>query len=119
IEAYRAAHAAAVSAITFSKAPSPELPGKLKAQQDAGRLDIDLVLTGTDALSAGITQGLWTELLPAHAADLPKLDDVYLPAARNMQTLAKGQGVVVTYYPSGPLLEYMPDAVAKPPTTTD
>jgi putative spermidine/putrescine transport system substrate-binding protein len=35
-----------------------------------------------------------------------------------MQTLAKGQGVVVTYYPSGPLLEYIPDRVATPPTTT-
>ena len=35
----------------------------------------DLVLTGTDALAAGIEQGLWTELLPAHAAELPKLDE--------------------------------------------
>ena len=108
-----------MSSITFGKAPAPELPGKLKAQQDAGRVDIDLVLTGTDALSAGVAQGLWTELLPGHAADLPKLDDIYLPAARNMQTLAQGQGVVVTYYPSGPLLEYMPDKVQTPPTTAD
>ena len=46
-----------------------------------------------------------------HAAALPKLDDIYLPAAAKMQALAKGQGVVVTYYPSGPLLEYMPDKV--------
>ncbi len=32
-----------------------------------------------------------------------------------MQALAKDQGVVITYYPSGPLIEYMPDKVATPP----
>ncbi len=119
IEAYAAARPELVSRFTFTKAPAPELPGKIKAQQDAGRVDIDLVLTGTDALSAGVQQGLWVTLLPDHAATLPKLEDIYLPAAWNMQGLAQGQGVVVTYYPSGPLLEYMPDRVPTPPTTAE
>jgi putative spermidine/putrescine transport system substrate-binding protein len=119
IENYRKAKPNLVSRITFTKAPAPELAGKIKAQQDAGRVDIDLVLTGTDALSAGVEQKLWVELLPAHANTLPKLDDIYLPAAAKMQTLAKGQGVVVTYYPSGPLLEYMPDKVKNVPTTAE
>lgn len=108
-----------VSRFAFVKAPAPELPGKVKAQQDAGRVSIDLVLTGTDALSAGIEQGLWYQLLPDHQDSLPNLKDIYLPAAWNMQGLAQGQGVVVTYYPSGPLLEYMPDRVKTAPTTTD
>jgi len=119
IENYRKAKPNLVSRITFTKAPAPELAGKLKAQQDAGRVDIDLVLTGTDALSAGIEQKLWVDLIPQHANALPKLDDIYLPAAARMQTLAKGQGVVVTYYPSGPLLEYMPDRVKNVPTTVE
>ncbi len=119
IEAYRAEKPNFVSRIAFTQSPAPELPAKIKAQQNADRVDIDLVLTGTDALAAGIEQGLWTDLLPAHAADLPKLDDIYLPPAARMQTLARGQGVVVTYYPSGPLLEYMPDQVAKPPATAE
>ena len=54
IEKYRADHAKTVSRITFTKAPAPELAGKIKAQQNAGRVDIDLVLTGTDGLAAGI-----------------------------------------------------------------
>ena len=116
-DAYRAAKPNFVSGFTFTQSPAPELPAKIKAQQAAGRLEIDLVLTGTDALAAGIEQNLWTVLLPAHAYDLPDLDQVYLPAAAKMQTLAKGQGVVVTYYPSGPLFEYMPDAVKTPPST--
>ena len=119
MEAYATAKPEAVSRFTFTKAPAPELPGKIKAQQDAGRVDIDLVLTGTDALSAGITQGLWITLLPDHQASLPNLQDIYLPPAWNMQGLAQGQGVVVTYSPSGPLLEYMPDRVPQPPTTTE
>ncbi|MGO4387898.1 ABC transporter substrate-binding protein [Microvirga sp. 2YAF29] len=119
IENYRKAKPNLVSRITFTKAPAPELAGKIKAQQDAGRVDIDLVLTGTDALSAGIDQKLWVEMIPQHAGSLPKLDDIYLPPAAKMQTLAKGQGVVVTYYPSGPLLEYMPDKVKTVPTTAE
>jgi putative spermidine/putrescine transport system substrate-binding protein len=119
LEAYRAAKPNFVSRLTFTQSPAPELPAKIKAQQNANRVDIDLVLTGTDALAAGIEQGLWVELLPAHAGDLPKFDKIYLPAAAKMQTLARGQGVVVTYYPSGPLLEYMPDRVAKPPKSAE
>lgn len=117
IENYAEAHPELVSRVTFTKAPAPELPGKIMAQQGAGRLDIDLVLTGTDALSAGIEQDLWVELLPGHQEELPNLQDIYLPAAYDMQGLSQGYGVVVTYYPSGPLLEYMPDRVATPPKT--
>ena len=119
IENYRKAKPNLVSRITFTKATAPELAGKIKAQQDAGRVDIDLVLTGTDALSAGIEQKLWVDLIPGHANALPKLDEIYQPAAAKMQGLAKGQGVVVTYYPSGPLLEYMPDKVKTVPTTAE
>ncbi len=105
-----------VGSFAFTKAPAPELPAKIKAQQAAGKVDIDLVLTGTDALSAGIDQGLWTDFTPL-MADLPKLDDVLLPQALKMQALAKDQGVVISYYPSGPLIEFMPDVVPNPPKT--
>ena len=118
-EAYRKAKPNLVSKITFTKAPAPELPGKIKAQQDANRVDIDLVLTGSDALAGGIEQKLWVELLPAFAGSLPKLDDILLPAAIQMQKLAAGQGVIVVTSPGGPLLEYMPDKVKTPPTSTD
>ena len=118
-ENYRKAKPNLVSRITFTKAPAPELPGKIKAQQAANRVDIDMVLTGTDALSAGVEQGLWIPLLPQQAGALPKLGEIYLDGANKMQGLASGQGVVVTYYPSGPLLEYMPDKVKTVPTTAE
>lgn len=119
IENYRKANPNRVTRFTFTKAPAPELAGKIKAQQNAGRVDIDLVLTGTDGLAAGIEQGLWQPLLPAYAAKFPNLEANYLPAAAKMQTLAANQGIVVTYYPSGPLLEYAPERVKSPPATAE
>jgi len=56
IEAYKTKNPNVVSRFTFTKAPAPELPGKLKAMQAANRTDIDLVLGGLDILSAGIEQ---------------------------------------------------------------
>jgi putative spermidine/putrescine transport system substrate-binding protein len=115
-DAYAAAKPDFVSRFVYTKAPSPELPAKIQAQQGAGRVDLDLVLTGTDALSAGLGLGLWVDL-KQHMAELPKLDDILLPQAAKMQGLAQDQGIIVSYYPSGPIIEYMPDKVSKPPTT--
>ncbi|MGI4946452.1 MAG: extracellular solute-binding protein [Janthinobacterium lividum] len=117
IERFRTANPGLVSRISFSQAPSPELPGKLKAQQAAGRVDIDLVLTGPGALSDGVTQGLWEEVLPKHAAAMPKLDTLFTPGARMMQeNFGRGQGIAVAYSPSGPLFEYAPARVKDVPT---
>ncbi|MFI6759801.1 extracellular solute-binding protein [Micromonospora sp. NPDC050417] len=105
-----------VSKVTYSKSPAPELVGKIKAQQGANRVDLDLVLTGVDGLAAGIEQQLWTPLLPAYANRLPGMAD-YLPGAAAMQQLAGDFGVTITYYPSGPLIEYLPSKVPNPPKT--
>jgi putative spermidine/putrescine transport system substrate-binding protein len=119
IENYRKAKPNLVSRITFTKAPAPELPAKIKAQQDANRVDIDMVLTGNDALAAGIDEKLWIPIAKDYANALPKLSEIYLEGALKMQALAQDQGVVVSYYPSGPLLEYMPERVKKVPTTAE
>ena len=116
-DSYRQAKPEMVSRFTFSKAPAPELPAKLRAQQSANRVDIDLVLTGTDALAAGIDGKIWMPLYPDHAGSLPNLQSILLEPAWNMQSLAQNQAAVINYYPSGPLLEYMPDQVKTPPST--
>src|SRR5689334_9435732 len=105
-----------IAKVTYSKATAPELVGKVKAQQNAGRVDIDLVLTGVDGLAAGIDQNLWVPLLPTYAGRVPGMKD-YLPGAAAMQKLAGDYGVTVTYYPSGPLIEYLPAKVPDPPST--
>jgi putative spermidine/putrescine transport system substrate-binding protein len=117
MEEYAKANPKLVSKISFSQAPAPELPGKIKAQQDAGRVDIDLVLTGTDGLAAGIDQKLWVPLVTDYASALPDLSSIYLPGALKMQGLAQNQAVCVVFCPAGPILEYMPDTVKQPPKT--
>ena len=118
MDAYAKANPKLVSKISYSQAPAPELPGKIKAQQDAGRVDIDLVLTGTDGLSAGIDMKLWIPLVTDYASVLPNLQDIYLPGAWKMQGLAQNQAVCVVFCPAGPIIEYMPDAVKQVPKNT-
>ena len=109
-----------VSKISYSQAPAPELPGKIKAQQDAGRLDIDLVLIGTDVLSAGHHPEnvlfLAGDRLYRRAAG-PEID-LSAGCAKDAG-IGRGSGGVrgVLLPASGPLLEYMPDAVKSPPKT--
>src|SRR5271169_3403431 len=119
IENFRAAKPNLASRITFTKAPAPELPGKLKAQQDAGRVDIDVVLSGTDAISAGMEQGLWVKILPDYAAKFPNLEENYLPGALDMQKPTEGQAILVVFAIAGPMLEYAPERVKDVPKTTD
>src|SRR4029078_1105099 len=117
MEEYAKKNPKLVAKFNFTKAPAPELPGKLKAMQGAGRSDIDLVLTGTAFLSAGIDQGLLIKVLPEYASKFPGLTGNYLPAAAKMQELAADYGIVVAFMPAGPLVEYNPAKVKQPPTT--
>ncbi|MEO7938980.1 MAG: extracellular solute-binding protein [Burkholderiaceae bacterium] len=119
-EDYKATHPKLVSRIGFIKAPAPELASKLKAQQAAGRMDIDLVLTGSDGLASGLEQGLWMKILPEHASRFPNLESNYEPAALNLHKVqGQGFGVVCNYYPSGPLIEYAPERVKDVPKTAE
>lgn len=117
IDDFVRAHPDYVSKVNATKATAPDMPGKLKAEQNSGTSQTHLVLTGTDGLANVIEQKLVHTLLPDYSAKLPNLEQVYLPAANEMQKLAQNQGVAVTYYPAGPLLEYDPAKVQKAPTS--
>ncbi len=119
LEKFQAEHPDLVSKFVFTQATAPELAGKLKAQQDAGRVDIDFVLTGNDALAAGMDQGLWLQILPKYADKFPDLKTLYIPGAYEMQEMARNQAFVIDWYPSGPLLEYAPDRVKDVPDTPE
>jgi putative spermidine/putrescine transport system substrate-binding protein len=119
-EDYKAERPKLASRITFTKAPAPELASKLRAQQRANRIDIDLVLTGSDGLAAGLNFDLWQRILPDFNDRFPGIEENYEPAALNLhRAQGAGFGVVVNYYPSGPLLEYAPDRVPQVPTTAE
>lgn len=119
IEAYAAENPDKVAGVNFETAAAPDLAGRIQSQQEGGDLQTDLVLTGTDGLSAGIEFDLWEPIEEAYTATGADLEEILLEPAFNMQSLAEGYGVVVTYYPSGPLLEYDPAQVEAPPATPE
>ncbi|HEX4790223.1 MAG TPA: extracellular solute-binding protein [Actinospica sp.] len=119
IETFKSAHPEIVSTITYTTGTAPNVPAKLKAEQGGGNVQTSLVLTGTDALASGITDGLYLDLKTYYPRFFPGLMANYQTAAANMATLAQDQGIEIVWYPSGPLIEYNPAVVKSPPTTTD
>lgn len=117
IDNFRKENPDIVKNVTYTKAPAPSMTGKLQAEQGAGRVSTNLVLTGTDGLSAGIKNNLFVKVLPQFQDRFPNLTENYQPPAVAMEELAQGQAIEVVYYPSGPLVEYNPDKVGTPPTT--
>ena len=115
VEAYRKANPTKVKDIRIQRAPQPELPAKIKAQQDAGRLDINLIMTGQAAASALIANGQLVRLLPDHEKLFP-LDD-FTEAAKSH--LKEGEGYVIPSVVSngGPVFIFNPKKVPNPPKT--
>ena len=107
-----------ISSVTWESGGAPDLVGAVQPQVDSGNISIDLVMTGNDGLSAGIDQDLWIPIVDEFGDRVPNQANYIEPAAA-MQELAEGYGVVTTYYPSGPLLQYDPEVVSDVPSTPE
>lgn len=106
-----------ISKVNFDSGDATEIAGKLQAQENAGQLQIDLLLTGNDALAPAITQGLLTKLTPTYNNVLGKSIATYLPGAKQMLDIAQGYAIVDDFGDVGPLLTYLPGKVTNVPTT--
>ena len=118
IDDFVKAHSDVISSVTWETGGAPDLVGNIKPQVASGKLSVDLVMTGTDGLSAGIGQNLWVPIVKDYGDRLSNQKNYLAPAAK-MQELAQGFGVATVYYPSGPLLQYNPDVVKSVPTTPE
>jgi len=119
IDNYVKANPDKVSSVEYITDTSPNLPGRIRAQIDGGKIDTALILSGYDGVASGIAQDNLMQILPAYSAKFPSLDDNYLPGAKSYNDLAKGYALCVVYTPSGPLMEYDPSQVDTPPKTID
>lgn len=119
IEAYIAKYPQYLSRVTYDTGDATEIAGKLKAQQDAGVSQIDIVLTGNDALGAGVEQGLWLRLTPDYDSIIGPSLATYQDNAKVMQAITDGYAVVNDYGNYGPLLQFLPAKVPTPPTSAD
>jgi putative spermidine/putrescine transport system substrate-binding protein len=113
VENYRKANPNKIKDIRIQRAPQPELPAKIKAQQDAGRLDINLIMTGQAAASALIANGQLVRLLPDHEKLFPLADFTDAATAH----LKEGEGYVIPSVVSngGPVFIFNPKKVPTPP----
>src|SRR6187200_1852308 len=115
VENYRKANPNKIKEIRIQRAPQPELPAKIKAQQDAGRLDINLIMTGQAAASALIANNQLVRLLPDYEKLFPLADFTDAATAH----LKEGEGYVVPSVVSngGPVFIFNPKRVPNPPKT--
>lgn len=114
---YQKAHPDKVVFQFLPSATAPSVPGKIKAQEDAHKQTISLMLGGYDMVASGIQQGIWEQLLPKFSSQLPDFNSIYQDPVKQYAALTQGYGIPVVYTPSGPVLEYDPSKIANPPQT--
>ena len=117
IENYKKAFPNKVKEIKIQRGPAPETPAKIKAQQDAGRPDINLVLTGQDAGSVLAANKQLIELFPKYDKMFPR--DELNEAAKVLQDSGGGSLMPVVVNAGGPVFIYNPKKVLKPPKTAE
>jgi putative spermidine/putrescine transport system substrate-binding protein len=117
IENYQKANPSKVKAVNFQRAPAPELPAKIKAQQDAGRVDVNLLLVGQDAGSVLSANGQLVKLFPEYDTLFPK--DELTDAGKVLQAEGEGYLVPSVVNNGGPVFIYNPSKVKSPPKSAD
>lgn len=117
IENYKKANPNKVKEIKLQRGPAPETPAKIKAQQDAGRADINLILTGQDAGSVLVANKQLIELFPKYNKMFPR--DELNDAAKVLQDSGGGGLMPTVVNAGGPVFIYNPKKVQKPPKTAD
>jgi putative spermidine/putrescine transport system substrate-binding protein len=115
IENYKKAFPNKVKEIKLQRGPAPETPAKIKAQQDAGRADINLVLTGQDAGSVLAAHDQLIRLFPTYDKLFPK--DELKEEAKILQDAGGGFLMPTVVNAGGPVFIYNPKKVPNPPKT--
>jgi len=115
IENYKKAFPNKVKDIKIQRGPAPETPAKIKAQQDAGRADINLILTGQDAGSVLAANKQLIQLFPQYDKMFPK--DELKDEAKILQDEGGGYLIPTVVNAGGPVFIYNPKKVQKPPKT--
>lgn len=117
INAYIAAHPKYLSKVNFETGDATQIVSKLKAQQAAGVAQIDIVLTGNDALGLGVNQGVYQKLFPTYKKQLGSSVAQYQPGAMKLFKMTQGYATVNDFGDYGPLLEYLPKNISSAPST--
>src|SRR5579883_218914 len=94
---YQKAHPDQVVFQFLPSATAPSVPGKIKAQEDAHKQTISLVLGGYDMVASGISAGIWEQVLPQFASKLPNFDSIYQAPVKQYAALTQGYAVPIVF----------------------
>ncbi|MFW6597770.1 extracellular solute-binding protein [Propionibacteriaceae bacterium Y2011] len=111
-------HSDVVSEFTTETGGAPDLVGTLKPQVDSGNLQIELVFSGTDGMSAGLVDDLWVPVVKEFSDRLGNMQN-YLEDAQESAELAGDFGVMNAWTPSGPFIQYNPEHVPEVPKSAE
>src|SRR5262249_42153603 len=117
IDNYQKANPQKVKAVNIQRAPPPELPAKIKPQQDAGRVDVNLLLIGQDAGSVMAANGQLVKLFPQYDKLFPAAE--LTDAGKVLETEGEGFLLPSVVSNGGPVFIYNPAKVKQPPKTVD
>ncbi len=117
IENYRKAFPNKVKDIKYQLSPSTQVTSKVKAQQDAGRLDINLILTGQTGGFVLAANNQLIKLFPTYEKLFPK--DEMTDVGKVLQDAAEGFLLPSVGNAGGPVFVYNPKKVSSPPKTAD
>jgi putative spermidine/putrescine transport system substrate-binding protein len=113
VDNYKKANPDKIKEVRVQRAPQPELPAKIKAQQDAGRLDINLIMTGQAAAAALVANGQVVRLFPDYEKQLDISD--FTDAAKAHWKEGGGFMLPSVVSNGGPVFIYNPKKVPNPP----
>jgi putative spermidine/putrescine transport system substrate-binding protein len=103
--------------ILVQRVPEPELSAKVKAQQDAGRLDINLIMTGQAGGAELVRGNQLIRLLPTYEKMFPRGE--LTDAGRALQDEGEGYLLPSVVSNGGPVFIYNPNKVPNPPKTAE
>ncbi len=119
IDAFVKANPDVISSVSWESTSEGDIAGALKPQVDSGNLKVDLVITGSSGLAAGMASNLWLPIAKDYSDRLGNMANFIQPA-KDLQALTEGYGVNVVWCYCGPTIEYNPKVVTGDlPKTTD
>jgi putative spermidine/putrescine transport system substrate-binding protein len=117
LDNYKKAYPNKVKEIIIQRGPAPELPSKIKAQQDAGRADINLLLTEQASGSVLTANKQLIQLFPTYEKLFPR--DELKEEGKILQDEMGGSLLPSVVMAGGPVFIYNPKKVPTPPKTAD
>jgi putative spermidine/putrescine transport system substrate-binding protein len=117
VDNYKTAFPNKFKDILIQRVPEPELSAKIKAQQDAGRLDINLIMTGQSGGAELVRGNQLIRLLPTYEKMFPR--DELTDAGKALQDEGEGYLLPSVVSNGGPVFIYNPSKVPNPPKTAD